>query len=373
MSIKTFPLELKENVPNFLTSLRKNDNIYSYFPVKKGITKYGQKLEVGFSTYALKILFITGNWNNLNDNDTENWKNYINSFQVEKSNYPINSFIDKNYLNFFQENKLNFFGRDIVKGLLNRTLGRDYELTKKKITNSIRAETKQCISSLYQVGSKNNKNYDEFTNLDITRFLDSFDWKKPWSAGAQFSALCVFLRTQSLDENNYFLKRDELVRFINKKVNIQTGAYFIGETPAYNETINGAMKVLTGLDWIDEKIHDPKKLIDICLLENPKNDGCDLVDIVYVLYRCSLETDYKRKNIIKYLENIYDLLLSHYFSKEGGFSYFLNKSQTNYYGVKISNGENTPDIHGTLLLTWAVAMIDKIFNLDNSSLNIIKP
>ncbi len=133
------------------------------------------------------------------------------------------------------------------------------------------------------------------------------------------------------------------------------------------------MKVLTGLDWIDEKIHDPKKLIDICLLENPKNDGCDLVDIVYVLYRCSLETDYKRKNIIKYLENIYDLLLSHYFSKEGGFSYFLNKSQTNYYGVKISNGENTPDIHGTLLLTWAVAMIDKIFNLDNSSLNIIKP
>ena len=66
-------------------------------------------LKLVFLSSSLKILFITGNWNNLNDNDTENWKNYINSFQVEKSNYPINSFIDKNYLNFFQENKLNFF------------------------------------------------------------------------------------------------------------------------------------------------------------------------------------------------------------------------------------------------------------------------
>lgn len=373
MSIKTFPLELKENIPNFLNSLKKNDSIYSYFPVKKGITEYGQKLEVGFSNYALKILFTIGGWDNLTNEDKINWTNYINSFQVEKSNFPKNSFIDENYLNYFEESKLNFFGKDIIKGLLNKTSGRYYELTKNKITNSIRAETKQSISSLYQVGSKNRKTYDVFANLNINLFLDSFDWSKPWSAGAQFSALCVFLKTQDLNGNNYLSMRDDLIRFINAKVNIETGAYYQGEAPSFNETINGAMKVLTGLDWIDEKIHDPNKLIDMCLLEIPKNDGCDLVDIVYVLYRCSLETDYKRKNIMKYLENIYDLLLSHYFSKEGGFSYYLNKSQINYYGVKISNGENTPDIHGTLLLTWAVAMIDKIFNLDNNSLNIIKP
>ena len=373
MSIKTFPHELKENIPNFLRSLKKNENIFSYFPVSTGITKYGQKLEVGFSTYALKILFITGEWNDLKDEHKKNWISYLNSFQVEKSNYPKNSFIDNNYLDFFEEKKVSLFGKDIIKGLLNQSLRGDYELTKNKITNSIRAETKQCISTLYQVGSKNKKNYDEFTDLNIDLFLNSFDWKKPWSAGAQFSALCVFLKTQTLDMKDYSSIRNELIKFINEKVNTETGGYYQGGTPSLNETINGAMKVLTGLDWIDEKIHYPEKLIDMCLLENPNNDGCDLVDIVYVLYRCSQESVYKRNDIVNYLENIYDLLLPHYFPKQGGFSYFLTNSQSNYYGVKISNGKNTPDLHGTLLLTWAIAMIDKIVNLEDSSLNIIKP
>ena len=51
------------------------------------------------------------------------------------------------------------------------------------------------------------------------------------------------------------------------------------------EVINGAMKVITGLDWINHEIHYPEKLIDFCLNTKPQT-GCDLVDIVYVLYKC---------------------------------------------------------------------------------------
>jgi len=64
------------------------------------------------------------------------------------------------------------------------------------------------------------------------------------------------------------------------------------------------MKVITGRDWLGIPIHYPEKLIDLCLSRQPSQSGCDLVDYVYVLYRSSLQTDYKRKEIVKYLNQI---------------------------------------------------------------------
>ena len=39
-----------------------------------------------------------------------------------------------------------------------------------------------------------------------------------------------------------------------------------------------------------------KKIIDFCMKSNISNLGCDIVDLVYVLYRCSKETSYRRKD-----------------------------------------------------------------------------
>ena len=33
------------------------------------------------------------------------------------------------------------------------------------------------------------------------------------------------------------------------------------------------MKVVSGLDWIDEPVHYPEKLIDMCLKTQPKSEG----------------------------------------------------------------------------------------------------
>ena len=132
------------------------------------------------------------------------------------------------------------------------------------------------------------------------------------------------------------------------------------------------MKVLTGLDWIDKEIHFPEKLIDLCLNSKPSQEGCDLVDIVYVLYRCSLQTTYKRDDVINYLKDLISLIKHHSF-EDGGFSYFINKSQTHYYGLRISNGPNLPDLHGTTLLVWALSMIFNTINPDESNWNVLKP
>ena len=65
--------------------------------------------------------------------------------------------------------------------------------------------------------------------------------------------------------------------------------------------------------------------------------------------------------------------MSHYKDRDGGFAYFKNKSQEYYYGVKITNGFDEADIHGTTLLTWALAMIFSIIGEPYPRWKIIRP
>ena len=44
------------------------------------------------------------------------------------------------------------------------------------------------------------------------------------------------------------------------------------DQPSKAQTVNGAMKVITGLDWIDEEIHYPERLIDLCLNIDPSQE-----------------------------------------------------------------------------------------------------
>ena len=55
------------------------------------------------------------------------------------------------------------------------------------------------------------------------------------------------------------------------------------------------MKIISGIDWIDGTVHYPEKIIDYCLNVNLNNEACDVVDLVYVIYKCSTQTNYKEK------------------------------------------------------------------------------
>ena len=67
------------------------------------------------------------------------------------------------------------------------------------------------------------------------------------------------------------------------------------------------------------------------------------------------------------------LISNHFFPDTGGFSYDINKSQKLYYGVKITNQKNVADLHGTLLLTWALSMIFNLSERSDNTWNILKP
>ena len=87
------------------------------------------------------------------------------------------------------------------------------------------------------------------------------------------------------------------------------------------QIINGAMKVITGLDWLEKKFII-LNLIDFCLDNKPVQEGCDIVDFVYTLYMCSKQTDYKKKEINDLFLDITKDIFSLYFKEEGGFFIF---------------------------------------------------
>tara|TARA_Y100000741_G_C18252569_1_gene557792 strand:- start:236 stop:1372 length:1137 start_codon:yes stop_codon:yes gene_type:complete len=364
---------LNTEVINFLSKLQKKESKFTYYPALEGLTEEGKKLNLGFSCFAAKIKYILNEPKDFNDEEKKNWSDYINSFQKEINSQPKNSYIDDNFLQFHESQNYIKFTKNNIKKLLNKTNYFDFNSEREDLVNYIKAETKQAISTIYEMGQKNILPYYEFPKEinDINKYLNNLNWSLPWTSGAQFAALCVFTQTQLTSEKEHSI--NSLVAFSDKLVNKKNGFYYLGNINNQTQLINGAMKILTGLHWIEKEIHYPEKLIDFCLNTEPNSEGCDLVDIVYVLYRCSLQTEYKLKEIKDYLVDLIDIIESHYFKNQGGFSYYQDKSQIYYYGLKITKGTKTPDIHGTILLVWALSMIFDVIGYKEMNWNILKP
>ena len=96
-----FPNLFEQNLFNFLESLKKYEENYLYFPTKLGITQNGSNLSLGFSTYAMKLFYMTGQWNEFSNSIQNSWINKINSYQNNHEFLPENSYIDEILLNYY--------------------------------------------------------------------------------------------------------------------------------------------------------------------------------------------------------------------------------------------------------------------------------
>ena len=357
-----------ENVKKFTISL-KSQNDFSFKPVSNGELKNGNNLKLGFSSYGLKLYFMLGIWDELDTKSQNSWTEYINTFQSKGGTQVSNFYLDPGIKNYYDsldfKKEVKYFAKYFLKTFTNKK----YDSKKQEYFKAINADTKQAISTLYEVGAKNATHIPNLynSNEEMLNYLSSLNWEKPWSAGAQFSSLCVYSITQEYGNEN------QLLDFLNKLVDKSTGSYFSKLPNEPREIINGAMKIITGLDWLNKEIHYPNELINFCLSNVPVTEGCDIVDYIYVLYKCSKETDHRRNEIQDKMLNAISSIRKLYKDVEGGFSYFENKSQTHYYGVPFSQGLNTADIHGTLLCTWGLLMALKTLNVDIAKYNIIRP
>ena len=96
----------------------------------------------------------------------------------------------------------------------------------------------------------------------------------------------MFIQTQITSET---LKK-ELIKTLEDFVILlshkDSGLFYSGKKPSDIELVNGAMKIITGLDWINVSIPYPEKLIDTFLNIKPNEDGCDLLTL-YMFCICA--------------------------------------------------------------------------------------
>ena len=355
--------QLEERLPNYLARLQSKDEPGRFLPCVEGATKVGREMALGWSCFALKLQHILNRWEPLPATDREAWLRFIRGYQQPTEE---GAFIDQPEISYLESHTP---WRERLKTLFGR------EPATRFSRSIVLAETKQAIATLAEVGAKPDRAFRGFpaTPEAIWAWFEGQDWSRPWGAGGQAAGLVVFLKTQA----PLFLPQsdvDELLQvcrdFYTGLVRRETGAYFRGNTPKHGELINGAMKVLMALDWLDVQPHYAEELVATCLAEPPLDRGCHLVDAIYVLHQCTGSTPSAavRQYCLKVLEGIRDHACS-----DGGFSFYRGKAQTNYYGVPVSRGLGESDIQGTCLLTWAVAMIWKMLEPQTAAWNTVKP
>ena len=103
MNKLNFPTHFQDNLHSFIESLQKEDENFLYFPTNIGLTQDGKNLSLGFSTYVLKLFYMTGLWDDLSKPVRDKWIENINSYHKNHQNLPINSYIDQTLLNFFNK------------------------------------------------------------------------------------------------------------------------------------------------------------------------------------------------------------------------------------------------------------------------------
>jgi hypothetical protein len=305
---------------------------------------------------------MVGGWDRLSDEDRHAWTRFIRGFQQDDG-----VFVDPVLTRSLARR------RKTPKEILKRILRRGQPID---IDRCLLAESKQAFAALSDLGSQAEHLFQPLPSTPAamrTRIFQE-NWRTPWNAGGQASGLCLLLGAQSTlrDPDQYQSLRGELADAFNTLLDPESGAYFKGTRPPQGQLVNGAMKVLTGLDWLDIPVHHPEKLIDLCLADEVQATGCHIADVVYVLRRCLADTDHRREEIAVYAAGLLGQVKRHA-KPDGGFSFFEHRAQVSYYGAPVSKGANVGDLHGTFMLTWALALILDLVEDAPVTLTQIKP
>jgi hypothetical protein len=355
---------LSASVPAYLDRLQVDGQTGRYLPCERGATAIGREVALGFSCFALKLQHMLGRWTEQPLGEREAWLDFIRGFQLPESrggaffDFPEIEFLEKKTT--WRERFWKAIGRGRPKDFAH---------------SIVLAETKQALATLAEIGAEPRIPFRGFptTPEGVRAFFEGKDWSRPWGAGGQSAGLVVFLKTQApalIAPRDVEELLDICRDFYAGLADAESGAYFRGRRPAQGELINGAMKVLMALEWLEVKPHYAEKLIQTCLAHPPSSDGCHLVDAVYVLHQ-SLCGEPSGK-VRAYCAHVFEMIRRHAHD-DGGFSFYNGKAQNNYYGVPISRGLDESDIHGTCLLTWALAMLWKMLSPETAAWKTIRP
>jgi hypothetical protein len=319
-----------------------DDNLYRFCFEDK----FDTKPLLASSVFASKICYTIGN---LSEIKKKKLSSHIKSFEKKDGYIYDEKIIKGSFLNrkFHALRTLNF----------NNWYGEEIK----------RAETRQSFASLYLCNCKPDS---PFKNIptdkhSIKIYLDNLYWKNPWSAGSHVSHLVFFIKMNNLFFPGYINEAliEYIFEYIEKNYRKSDGSWGNKTNNSLNIKINGAMKMLNAYDLFNIEAQKINELIDLTLFACDKHHACDHLNAVYVLHVCSKFSDYRKEDIIKFMEKMLKEITSFMNDNSGGFSFYNSPMVKKYYGVKLSKKKFQSDIHGTSLFIWMIAMISKKINL----------
>ncbi len=354
----------EDQIPQVLRGLKLGAQPGRYLPCARGASDVGREMALAWSCFAMKTVHVLRRWETQDREQREGWVEFIQDFQRSDEE---GAFEDPPEMAHLHKSP------GLIASLL-RLVGRGPWRPEPR--SILLAETKQAIASLAEVGQKSARAFRGFPHTPdgVREWLSRLDWSKPWGAGGQSAGLAVFVVTQAprfLSDSDARALLETCREFFNGLADAETGSYFRGARPEHGELVNGAMKVLMALDWLDVPIHYPEKLVTTTLAAPPKSDGCHLVDAIYVLHR-ALDRGGADQKVRDYCQKVFEALQSHE-HEGGGFSFYHRRAQTNYYGVPVSRGLDEPDLQGTCLLTWAASLIWQLVDPERARWAVLKP
>ena len=346
---------LRDRVRGFLEKLRSNSRPEFYrYSLSGDLHGEERHWGLGNTVFAVKILYTLGDIEKMASPRKKKLADFITSFQ--RADGLISDPL------IYRLSLLNNIKHAV----------RTFDFSNINGVKTGRAETRQSMSSLQLLGEKPKFLFADipYTPEGVDRFLAALDWSDPWSAGSHFSHLLFFYEYNAEVFGYRPAESRELISwaidYVNRMQSKHEGVWYRGTGTSLQLKINGAMKILTGLKAAQRMSFSyPERMIDLVLSALNDEHSCDNFNIVLVLkyanemtggsHRLAEIQDFCRRRLLIYRQ--------YYHPDVGGFSFYKGRSNTTYYGARITKGLNEPDIHGTCLFLWGIALITQILGV----------
>lgn len=350
---KQWVKNVNSKMPVFINSLRiENRNGEFKYSCSGDIKKTGLLTS---SVFAAKLLYMVGE---ISQVDRLDIAKVINSF-LNNSGAIFDPWLEKHSL-----------ARRIKLSLITRNV------QNLSHAPSIRAETRQSYAALRCLGEVPKQPYEGIPRsaVGVKKMITSQDWSRPWAAASHLSHVVFFYHYNKLwFDQSYELGAKDLLEWAIQKYTRNDGAWYKeGANVSLSNKVNGAMKMVTAFNVLNYKLDNVSGLIDLCLSAVNDKHACNHLNVICVLQYCSKLSDYRAGEIHEYCIDRLEKYTNHYWSAEGGFSFYENRANDVFYNARVTTGMAEPDIHGTLLMFWGVSLLVDILGW-NDEISIRKP
>jgi len=348
--------KIKLRVPALLNSLYQEHGFFSW-SLNHDLYSHSIKWGLANTVFAIKLYYLLGELTNIPKQQKDDIFTFIKSFQ-----HADGSFNDP-----LIYNKTSLLNKLVAIKHLNFS---DFFNHK-----TIMAETRQAMVALLLLHKKPDKPYQgiPYSRKNLVKYIKGLHWENAWAAASHVSHEVFFLKmnAQLFAYENH--KSKSLIKYcleaIEKIQHHTDGMWYVTHTST-KQKVNAAMKMITTCNLLeDPTIPYADKIIDFVLASEKENyycDGCDNLNAIFVLKYAfdSCEKNYRVNDVRTFSERSLNRIEKYFFEKEGGFSFLSSPFARKLYGLQITHPFKGADIHGTFLLTWAVALATDLLEMD---------